>query len=613
MNQPSNEYWAERFAQLEALAHELGIEIYVEVQNDYQRAVKEIIRELAEWYSVILEDDVSYAEVQKLLTNKQVEDFRMDVDDYIKLASQAEIAESWQKTLEKAAARQRITRLDSIMVKLQQHIESLFGKQEKLLYDGLQKLYEQEYYHTAFEIEKGFGVGHEFGGVNTDKLEAILKKPWAPDGANFSDRVWKHKENLVSTLRQELVRAAIRGDDFRTATKNLSNKMNVSQSAAGRLVMTESAFFASKSMADCMEEFDVEEYQFVATLDMRTSTICRDMDKKVFKMKDFAPGTTAPPLHCHCRSHISPYFADAAISERVARGQDGKTYMIPSNMNYRDWERVYVKKEISLEDWKKSLNKKGNDGIIEIRKLMARKSIVEMSFNDVTEIGKNISERFDISKHLGDKQKIKEIYSNFREMGGTVEFAKGSYAQNKQMLTAAFSYYPKIWADFLNNEGKKIYTVKVARGFFCNGAVMGNGKRYETKFADFKNGYISIHMNGVRKTTPYHEIGHMVEYINPNALRLSKEFLSYRTAGENFVRLKDIFQNSKYGLKEVTKKDDFISPYIGKEYKNATEVLSMGLEQIFEPTDFSKNMLEKKRITDDEEYFYFILGMLALA
>ena len=26
--------------------------------------------------------------------------------------------------------------------------------------------------------------------------------------------------------------------------------------------------------------------------------------------------------------------------------------MIPSNMKYKDWERVYVKKEISLEEWK---------------------------------------------------------------------------------------------------------------------------------------------------------------------------------------------------------------------------------------------------------------------
>ena len=113
-----------------------------------------------------------------------------------------------------------------------------------------------------------------------------------------------------------------------------------------------------------MEEFDVEEYQFVATLDMRTSQICRDMDKKVFRMKEFAPGTTAPPLHCHCRSHISPYFADAAVSERVARGKDGKTYFVPSNMSYSDWERGYVKKEISLDDWKKGASESRKDGII---------------------------------------------------------------------------------------------------------------------------------------------------------------------------------------------------------------------------------------------------------
>ena len=40
-------------------------------------------------------------------------------------------------------------------------------------------------------------------------------------------------------------------------------------------------------------------------------------------------------------------------------------------MNYRDWERVYVKKEISLEDWKKSLNKKENDVIIKVTKTIS--------------------------------------------------------------------------------------------------------------------------------------------------------------------------------------------------------------------------------------------------
>lgn len=298
---------------------------------------------------------MSYTEAKKLLTAGQLDEFKMDVDEYIKQASAIPVSKEWQVALEKAAARQRVTRLEAILVHLQQHIEQLFGKQEQLLQEGLENLYKREYYHTAFELDKGFEMAHEFGGINTNKLNDILKKPWAADGSNFSSRVWQHKQNLVNTLQQEMTRAVIRGDDFRTATKNISDKMNVSQSAAGRLVMTESAFFASKGMADCLREFGVDEYEFIATLDRRTSQICRDMDKKVFKLSEFKPGTTAPPLHCYCRSHIAPYFADAAISERIARGKDGKTYMIPSNMNYKDWERVYVKKEISLEQWQEEL------------------------------------------------------------------------------------------------------------------------------------------------------------------------------------------------------------------------------------------------------------------
>ena len=69
---------------------------------------------------------------------------------------------------------------------------------------------------------------------------------------------------------------------------------------------------------------------------------------------------------------------------------------------------------------------------------------------------------------------------------------------------------------------------------------MGNGKYYQTKFPDYLDGYVSIHMNGVRATTPYHEIGHMVEYFNPEALRISKNFLARRTQGETLEKLKDI-------------------------------------------------------------------------
>lgn len=38
----------------------------------------------------------------------------------------------------------------------------------------------------------------------------------------------------------------------------------------------------------------------------------------------------------------------------------------------------------------------------------------------------------------------------------------------------------------------------------------------------------------------------------------------------------------------------------------------MGLEQIFELTDFYKSASEVRRITDNEDYFDLILGMLAV-
>ena len=64
-------------------------------------------------------------------------------------------------------------------------------------------------------------------------------------------------------------------------------------------------------------------------------------------------------------------------------------------------------------------------------------------------------------------------------------------------------------------------------------------------------------------------------------------------------------------------KDDFISPYIGKDYPDAAEVLSMGPESLFEPGaghakfwNTQTGKYEYRNITDDEEYLNFILGLL---
>ena len=103
-------------------------------------------------------------------------------------------------------------------------------------------------------------------------------------------------------------------------SRTISKKFDVSRQKAGRLVMTESAYFSSAAQNDCYGELDVEEYKIVESLDTHTCELCGSMDGKVFKRSEYAVGLTAPPFHPWCRGCTCPHFADMdGIGERYAR------------------------------------------------------------------------------------------------------------------------------------------------------------------------------------------------------------------------------------------------------------------------------------------------------
>lgn len=343
MQIPNREYWEKRFEALEAAVHKQGLVTYGDIEKQYLRAMNEIDTVLAAWFQKFMqENNVTFTEAKKMLQGKDLAEFSLTIDQYIAKAKEQDLSESWQRKLNNASIRVHVSRLEAILLQLQQHLEVLFNNQLDTLDAAMRSRYTDSYYETAFTIQQGFGIGHSFNQVDTNKLDMLIAKPWAADGKNFSDRVWEHKNKLVAILNQEMTQAVIRGDDYRRATNNIARRMNISKGAAGRLVMTESAFFATRAQQDCFKELDVEKYEFIATLDSRTSDICRHMDGKVFKVSDMKPGITAPPLHCHCRSCTAPYFDDAEDAERAARGKDGKTYMVPGDITYKEWEQRFV-------------------------------------------------------------------------------------------------------------------------------------------------------------------------------------------------------------------------------------------------------------------------------
>ena len=159
----------------------------------------------------------------------------------------------------------------------------------------------------------------------------------------FSDRIWRNKKELIHILENDLTQSILKGEAPDQVIEKISKTFKTSRSKAGRLVMTESAFFSSAARKDCFNNLWVQKYEIVATLDSHTSDICRELDGKVFDMKDYEPGVTAPPFHVWCRSTTAPWFEDEfEFGERAARNTNGKTYYIPGNITYDDWYKRFV-------------------------------------------------------------------------------------------------------------------------------------------------------------------------------------------------------------------------------------------------------------------------------
>jgi SPP1 gp7 family putative phage head morphogenesis protein len=214
----------------------------------------------------------------------------------------------------------------------------------------LRDIYTEGYYRTAFEIQKGTGVGYAFNRLDTRRVSTAINTAWAQDGRNFSDRLWQNKENLVNSLNETLTQNIIRGENPRRAIDELSKKLGTSKTNAGRLYMTESAAIAARSQNDCYKELGVEEFEFVSTLDSSTCDICGSMDGRHFPMSEYEIGLTVPPLHPNCRCVTVPYFPDdEEEGTRAARNEEGKTYEVPANMTYKQWKEKYIDGENKTE------------------------------------------------------------------------------------------------------------------------------------------------------------------------------------------------------------------------------------------------------------------------
>jgi SPP1 gp7 family putative phage head morphogenesis protein len=338
------EYWKQRFTQLEAAQNRKGATAYLEMEKQYKATQNELEAQIARWYQRFADSNgISLAQAKQWLKGQDLAEFKWDVKEYIKYGKENAINGAWMQELENASSKFHISRLEALQIQTQNSLETMFAQQMGTMKKALSDVYASGYYHTAYAVQQGFGLGWDITGLDQAQIEKVLSKPWAVDGYNFSTRIWNSKTKLIGEVHNELSKNLLTGADPQKAIDSLAKKMGTSKSNAGRLVMTEQAYFSSAAQKDCFNDLDVEEYEIVATLDSHTSDICRSLNGRVFKMSDYKPGVTAPPFHVYCRSTTAPHFKENFdAGERAARGADGKTYYVPDDVTYSEWKKAFV-------------------------------------------------------------------------------------------------------------------------------------------------------------------------------------------------------------------------------------------------------------------------------
>lgn len=326
------EYWQKR-AEQDVLKVEKEIDkINDDLKVAFTTATQKLINEIYKFYS--LYDLTDYSNMYKILSADEAKELRDKARKVYKTAYSGEL-KTMANTLKSSY---RIQRIKALLFTLIADIEELYQLQEDDYNEDLPSIYKSMYYKKIYDMQVGTSLGYDVDRLEDGKVKQAVSQSWL--GNNYSKRIWNNRYKLATVLQQEVPQAIIQGQNPKQLAKTIQKRMNTSYFNAERLARTEYLHVLNEANYKAMNGSGLfKKYQYMATLDYRTSQICRDMDGKVFDMSKKQTGVNYPPLHPNCRSTTAPYFKDLQ-GTRIAKTKEGTYYEIDRNITYREWEKM---------------------------------------------------------------------------------------------------------------------------------------------------------------------------------------------------------------------------------------------------------------------------------
>ena len=197
------------------------------------------------------------------------------------------------------------------------------------------------YNKTIFNISKNVGFAIEFQKMPQKKINKLLHHNWL--NSNFYKRIQNNCGKFQDKVEAILTDGILRGKSTDYMAEELTKISHYGKKASEQLVRTEASHFHNQAELEAYKELEIEQYVFLATLDGKTSTICQDLDGKVFPTSKSEEGVNFPPMHPRCRSTTMVHINQDTLSnlKRRAKNKDGKPIVLDKFTTYKQWEKMY--------------------------------------------------------------------------------------------------------------------------------------------------------------------------------------------------------------------------------------------------------------------------------
>lgn len=344
-------YWINREKQRLELIDK-KIDNHIEnLQKRMIQAADNIENEIMHLYIKYAEDNnMSYTKALNYLTNDERKEFQKDLKYYVDTYRDKEKALFYKKELQALSTRARVKRLEVLKAAILKEASQLYDFLSNDTYVKLIDILEESYLYNIYSMHQA-GLEVKFDIPSKNVIEELLKHPWS--GSNYSDKIWEKTEVFTKQIDKVMTTGLVQGKSIDALVSDMRVAILGKKGKGGRLydykrlVRTEASFIAEQATIKSYKDCNVKEYEYLATLDLRTSEKCQDLDGKIFEVEKAVVGVNYPPAHSFCRSTTVPVVTwdgeDEDTVKRISRDPGTGYNDLIDDMTYKQWKNKYVK------------------------------------------------------------------------------------------------------------------------------------------------------------------------------------------------------------------------------------------------------------------------------